>query len=339
MNRQERIAALCALGEQLQQKDDYREAVMARTAVHNPWLTVENQRLAIQAICDHFLQQPLLESWSAGYTVADEVEPERVGIVMAGNIPLVGFHDFLCTFISGHQSVVKCSEKDPWLFPLLVRQLIAIDARAEALVTMADRLNDVDAIVATGSNNTARYFEAYFGHKPHIIRRNRSGLAVLSGEESREDLLALGKDVFTYFGLGCRNVSSLWVPVGYDFTPLLEAMYEYREIVLHSKYKNNFDYHYASFLLNRQPFLANGCVMLLENPRIASPVATLHYQYYGQASELPERLRAAAADIQVVVSAMELLQGSHARPFGQAQQPQLADYADGIDTMAFLSSL
>lgn len=312
---------------------------MARTAVHNPWLTVENQRLAIQAICDHFLQQPLLEAWSSGYAVADEARPCRVGIVMAGNIPLVGFHDFMCTFVSGHQAVVKCSEKDPWLFPLLVRQLIAIDARAEAYVVLADRLNDVDAIMATGSNNTARYFEAYFGHKPHVIRRNRSGLAVLSGQESHEDLLALGKDIFTYFGLGCRNVSSLWVPAGYDFTPLMEALYEYREIVLHSKYKNNFDYHYASLVLNRQPFLANGCVMLLENRQIASPMAMLHYQYYEQVSELPERLRAAAADIQVVVSAVPLPQEIHARPFGQAQQPQLADYADGLDTMAFLSSL
>lgn len=312
---------------------------MARTAVHNPWLTVENQRLAIQAICDHFLQQPLLEAWSSGYAVADEVRPRRVGIVMAGNIPLVGFHDFMCTFVSGHLAVVKCSEKDPWLFPLLVRQLIAIDARAEAYVVLADRLNDVDAIMATGSNNTARYFEAYFGHKPHIIRRNRSGLAVLSGQESHEDLLALCKDVFTYFGLGCRNVSSLWVPAGYDFTPLMEALYEHREIVLHSKYKNNFDYHYASLVLNRQPFLANGCVMLLENPQIASPMAMLYYQYYEQVSELPERLRAAAADIQVVVSAVPLPQDIHARSFGQAQQPQLADYADGIDTMAFLSML
>lgn len=339
MNRQERIAALCKLGAQLQQADDYREAVMARTAVHNPWLTVENQRLAIQAICDHFLQPSLLEAWSQGYALAEVVEPRPVGIVMAGNIPLVGFHDFLCTFVAGHQAVVKCSEKDPWLFPLLVRQLIAIDARAEAYVVLAERLNEVDAIMATGSNNTARYFEAYFGHKPHIIRRNRSGLAVLSGQESREDLLALGRDVFTYFGLGCRNVSSLWVPEGYDFTPLLEALYEFREIVLHSKYKNNFDYHYASLILNRQPFLANGCVMLLENPQIASPVAMLHYQYYREAAEIPERIRASAADIQVVVSSMPMLQGSYARPFGQAQQPELADYADGLDTMAFLSTL
>jgi hypothetical protein len=249
---------------------------------------------------------------------------------MAGNIPLVGFHDFLCTFISGHQSVVKCSEKDPWLFPLLVRQLIAIDARAEALVTMADRLNDVDAIVATGSNNTARYFEAYFGHKPHIIRRNRSGLAVLSGEESREDLLALGKDVFTYFGLGCRNVSSLWVPVGYDFTPLLEAMYEYREIVLHSKYKNNFDYQLTIAIMNNRFYMSNDSIVLIENESPFSPISQLHYQYYTDHAEVKKKID--ENKIQCIV-------GKGFIPFGKAQQPSLTDFPDGVDTMDFLKKL
>ncbi|MEK7256349.1 MAG: acyl-CoA reductase, partial [Bacteroidota bacterium] len=235
MNLKERITALALIGEHLQSKDDYLQAIMHRTHFNNPWLTLENQERAVKAIATRFLQNDKLENWLKKYPVADEPPLKNVGLVMAGNLPLVGFHDVLCVFAAGHRAKIKLSDKDKFLLPYLLKLLEKINPASAAFFEIVEFLKDFDAVIATGSNNSARYFEAYFGKKPNVIRRNRNAVAILDGSETTAELLALGNDVFQYFGLGCRNVSKIYVPKGYDFQPLLEALHEYNEVILHNK--------------------------------------------------------------------------------------------------------
>ena len=257
---------------------------------------------------------------------------------MAGNIPLVGFHDLLCTFTAGHRTQIKLSEKDRFLIPYLLRELKDLEPATEQYFELVDNLRAFDAVIATGSNNSSRYFQAYFGRYPHLIRKNRNGIAILTGEESEEELRLLGRDTFRYFGLGCRNVSKIYVPYGYSFEPLLEALHTYREIILHSKYKNNFDYNYALYVLNKEPYLANGCILLVEQEAIPSRIASLHYQFYGDLPSLEDLLDKTGEEIQCIVCRENLLDRQTIR-FGQSQEPTLGDYADNIDTMQFLLSL
>ncbi|MEM9846643.1 MAG: acyl-CoA reductase [Bacteroidota bacterium] len=339
MNLQQRIDAMLALGKHLAQNEDaYLDAIMQRTYHNNRWFTIENQQQAIQAIATQFLAPDALTTWLSSYNIPEKNDPKNVGLIMAGNIPLVGFHDVLCVFLSGHRSIIKLSDKDQYLLPYLLKLLKQIDPATEAYFTVVDKLKDFDAVIATGSNNSARYFEAYFGKYPNIIRKNRNGVVVLDGTETAEELQALGQDVFQYFGLGCRNISKLYVPEGYQFEALLEALHEYKEIVLHSKYKNNFDYHYAIYIINRAKYLANGCIILQEKEAIASPIANLHYEYYENTKQVSEKLKQHASEIQLVVSKTKLNE-VNSIAFGQAQQPALSDYADGVDTMAFLRDL
>ncbi|MEM6320388.1 MAG: acyl-CoA reductase [Bacteroidota bacterium] len=338
MTLQERIALLVKLGEYLLSNDEYLKAVMHRTQYNNAWLTVENCEKAVEAIGTHFLQEAALTNWTNKYHVRDNDLPKTVGIVMAGNIPLVGFHDFLSVFLAGHRAQIKLSEKDKYLLPQLLKKLQEWDNRAMDYFKVVERLADFDAVIATGSNNSARYFEQYFGKYPHIIRRNRHAVAVLDGTESTEDLLALGQDVFAYYGLGCRNVSKLYLPKGYEFNPLLEALHEYNQVVLNNKYKNNFDYNYAMFLLNKVPYKANGCIILVENEDITSRIASLHYEFYDKADTLVTAINHRQSEIQCVVTKVNLNQLATV-PFGKAQQPSLTDYADGVDTMQFLMGL
>ncbi|MCB0643526.1 MAG: acyl-CoA reductase, partial [Phaeodactylibacter sp.] len=269
MQLKERIEVLVRLGEFLQQPNEYLEAIQHRTYHQNNWFTTENQQLAIQALVRAFLQREKLEQWLQQYPEVPEPEtPKRIGLIPAGNIPLVGFHDLLCIFVSGHKAVMRPSEKEKFLTPYLLKALSDLDDRCADYFAVVPQLKEVDAVIATGSDNSARYFESYFGKYPHIIRKNRNAVAVLTGAESPAELLALGTDVFRYFGLGCRNVAKLYVPQGYDFEPLLETLHEYREIVLHNKYKNNFDYNYAMLMINKIPFLANGCIILREDPSL-----------------------------------------------------------------------
>lgn len=339
MTTKDRYDLLVALGEHLRaDADGYLAATIKRTALHNPWLTEDNQRQAISAIIDHMLEPERLRAWWDNYALTEPVQQRKVGLVLAGNLPLVGFHDVLCVFASGHQAVIKLSEKDPYLLPALLRAMRQINPNSATYFELVEKLKGFDAVIATGSNNSARYFEAYFGAYPHIIRKNRNGLAVLTGAETREELLALGRDVFDYFGLGCRNVAKLYVPKDYEFEPLLEALHEYRQIVNHTKYKNNFDYNYALYVLNKVPYQANGCVILTENPVLQSPIACLHYEYYDEKEVLQQQLESIREDIQLVVS-HAAFSNLPVFPFGQAQQPELTDYADGVDTMAFLLQL
>lgn len=340
MHLSQRLNLLAALGKHLlEANDDYLKAVMHRTEYHNSWFTIANQELAIEAIARHFLDKNKLEAWLKPYFLPEEnPKPQTVGLVMAGNLPLVGFHDWLCVFAAGHKAMIKLSDKDQYLLPYLFKLLGQFDPAFEGYVQIVERLKDFDAVIATGSNNSARYFDAYFGKYPNIIRRNRNAVAVLTGHESPQELLDLGKDVFQFFGLGCRSVAKLYVPRDYPFEPLMEALHEYRAVILHDKYQHNFDYNLAIFMLNRAPYMANGCVILLENESLQSQIACLNYAYYDDLNALQEELAAHDKEIQCIVGNAELL-GIDAVPFGQAQQPGLSDYADGVDTMQFLLGL
>ena len=339
MKLEERINILSELGRRLKAPDDYLDALMKRTEINNGWLTIENQKKAISAIVDFFLDEQKLTRWVEYYGVQQHSEARKLGLIMAGNIPLVGFHDFLCVFITGHHAIIKLSSKDPYLFPHLIKIMKSIDNRVGDVVEIVDRLAGYDAVIATGSNNSARYFETYFGKVPHIIRKNRNGIAILTGEETERELIEFGKDVFDFFGLGCRNVSKIYIPKNYDFEPLLRALHTYNQIVLHTKYKNNFDYNYAIYMLNKVQYIANGCIILIEQSAIPSNIATLHFEYYENMEFLEKELLTKKDEIQVIVAGKTALTSTKTVWFGMAQQPKLDDYADGVDTMDFLVHL
>jgi len=338
-NLADRLSVLGQLGKQIREGDEYLDAVIQRTAYTNPWFTIEHQRQALTAIAEDMLAPNLLAEWVGRYApYFDPQPPRQIGLVLAGNIPLVGFHDWLSVFVSGHRARVKLSDKDPFLLPALVRLMEKIDDRFYGQTAFVDRLSGFDAVIATGSNNSARYFEAYFGKYPHIIRRNRNAVAVLDGRETESDWKGLQEDVLQYFGLGCRNVSKLYVPGGYDFQPLLEHLYVSNEVILNEKYKHNFDYQLALDILNNSVHLHNGRLILRENPSLASPVATLYYQYFQKLEEVEQELIDRWDEVQCVVARPGLLNLT-TFPFGKAQRPALWDYADGEDTLAFLKGL
>lgn len=338
MTLQDRISALVQLGEHLKGKDEFLEAIMKRAEFNNGWFTIKNQQMAIDAIANEFLAKEKLETWISHYTFDENQRTQTIGLILAGNIPLVGFQDVLCVFVAGHRCQIKLSDKDKFLLPYLIKLLEKFNPACAAYFNIVEKLKDFDAIIATGSNNSARYFEAYFGKYPNIIRKNRNAVAVLKGTETAEDFVALGKDVFNYFGLGCRNVAKVYLPKGYEFTPLLEGLHEYKEIVLHSKYKNNFDYSYALMILNKVKFEANGCIIMTEHETMASGIANLFYEYYEDEEALHQKLSAEKAQIQVVVGRLDWTDLPVAG-FGKAQEPTLLDYADGVDVMVFLLGL
>jgi hypothetical protein len=358
MTLQERINALAELGNRLNNLEEERiETAIRRTANNNSWFTPDNQRLALGEIRDHFLDKNKLEHWLSPYKIGDYTEGspselkvaqslqtsngklQTIGLVLAGNIPLVGFHDILCVFAAGHRARIKLSDKDPFLLPLLLEILKEIDPRtADYFDTTSDRLTNFDAVIATGSNNSARYFEAYFGKYPNIIRKNRNAVAILRGPETAEELRNLGDDIFQYFGLGCRNVSKLYLPRGYNFTLLLETLHERNEIVMHDKYKNNFDYNFTLLILNKIKYESNGCILMREATEIASPISVVYYEFYDELMDLIHNLETKKEEIQLVVSSSQIADLQTFK-FGEAQKPSLSDYADGVDTMQFLMSL
>lgn len=339
MNVEDRIKILSQLGNHLlEDKGEYFEAVMHRAKYNNQWFTIENIKAAVKAIATAFLNKEKLENWAQHYHINDSINQKVVGIVMAGNIPLVGFHDFLSVFVAGHKAQIKLSDKDQYLLPYLLKLLTDYNADAAQYFEVVEKLQNFDAVIATGSNNTARYFDAYFGKYPHIIRRNRNAIAVLTGNESEEDFNNLSDDIFKYFGLGCRNVSKIYVPQGYDFEPLLEVLHQQKQLVLHSKYKNNFDFNYAIFMLNKETYRANGCIILKEDKAIVSRIACLHYEYYEDANILEKELTTKEDEIQCIVATPNVLNLT-TLGFGEAQKPALMDYADGVDTIDFLLSI
>ncbi len=339
MELKDRIKALSYLGEEIESGADWLEGPIVQAYNENKWFTSENSWKALNAIRDQFLREPILTAWSNHYSIADRGEMKKVGLVLAGNIPMVGFHDILSTFVSGHMSMIKCSSKDSILLKAVLGRMTDQYPESKSYFEFAERLNGFDAVIATGSNNSARYFEQYFGKYPNIIRKNRSAVGVLDGTESKDDFLALGEDIFNYFGLGCRNVSKLYVPKNYNFDPLLETLHDgYKDIANHNKYRNNFDYNNALFLLNKVEFLMSGSLIITASKDITSRIATLHYEEYSDLELLSQHLTDAADQIQCIVSRTDIPQMS-AFKFGEAQKPSISDYADGVDTMQFLKSL
>lgn len=322
---------MLAIGEWLKQNDEQWQHARQQAFTQNGWFTAEFIDTACENIYTQFLAKEALQQWVAHYRIDDNITPKNVGIVMAGNIPLVGFHDFLAVFICGHKQSIKLSAKDDVLLKEIVKKMISLQPAAEAYISFQETLKGCDAYIATGSNNSARYFEQYFARYPHIIRRNRTSVAVLSGDENEQDLAALSDDIHLYFGLGCRNVSKLFVPRNYDFVPLLQAFDRYKYLADHNKYKNNYDYQLSIILLNNIYYMTNGATLLTENPALFSPISHLYYEYYDDSKALGEKLND-NTDLQCV-------EGNGYLPFGQSQAPGLFQYADGVDTMQFLLSL
>ena len=338
MKREERIEALAKLGQYISAYGEHLQAYVGRTEFNNKWFTKENQKQSLLAIASQFLDKDKLEEWVSSYDIPVENEAKTVGLILAGNIPLVGFHDVLTVFISGNKSLIKLSDKDRFLLPHLLDKLKEFAPAAEAYFEVTERMSNLDAVIATGSNNSARYFEAYFGKYPNIIRKNRHAVAVLDGKETEEELRALGHDIFSYFGLGCRNVSKLYLPKGYDFNLLMETLHEFNYLIHNSKYKNNFDYNIALFQLNRVPLVNNGSIILVENEAMTSRIATMHYEFYEDVNEVEKALLTRTDKLQLVASNLDLT-GLNVKKFGEAQQPSLSDYADGIDSLEFLTKL
>lgn len=325
----ERIKLLAALGAHMSSGAEEWLAAKQHAQSANPWFTAAHIDIAANNIAQAFLQEELLREWVAGYTLPEK--SVKVGIVMAGNIPMVGFHDLLCGFMSGHHICLKLSSKDEVLMKYVINYLVKQDARVADYISVAEQIAGCDAYIATGSNNSARYFEQYFGKYPNIIRKNRTSVAILDGAESDEDLSALADDVYLYYGLGCRNVTQVCVPEGYDFERLLNAFRKYNDYKDMHKYKNNYDYHLAIYLLNKVPYMSNESLLMVENELPFAAVSVLHYRYYTDKRALKAALEK-DENIQSII-------GYDCTPFGTGQQPALSDYADGVDTMKFLCGL
>ncbi|MDX1350403.1 MAG: acyl-CoA reductase [Putridiphycobacter sp.] len=301
-----------------------------RVHIYNGWFTKENVLSALNGI-KQWLTKEELSQWLANYQISDQ-SPKTIGLIMAGNIPLVGFHDFLAVFLSGHQAQIKLSSDDAVLWPIIIDILNEIDPQFLITTELVEKLAGFDAVIATGSNNSANYFEAYFGKYPHIIRKNRTSIAILKGDESQEELQELGKDIFSYFGLGCRNVTQLLVPVNYDLNLFFESIYVYNDIINHHKYANNYDYNKAIYLLNSEDLLDNNFLLVRRSSELHSPIGVLFRHEYESEEDIKNYLKLHEASIQAVI-------GKNFIPFGKSQSPSLMDYADGVDTMAFLTGL
>ncbi|ALW85994.1 acyl-CoA reductase [Hymenobacter sedentarius] len=336
MNHSERLAAFVALGQRLAAlSSDEILTLAARARNQNAWFDEPSVTAAVAGIA-HMLAEEPLRHWAARYP-PEPTTVHQVGVVMAGNIPMVGFHDLLCVLLSGHILLAKLSADDTVLMTWLIEELTRIEPRFADFIQVLPRLNAADAFIATGSDNTARYFEFYFGKKPHLIRRNRTSVAVLTGQESSAELALLGPDIFQYYGLGCRNVSKLFVPENYDFVPLLDALQPCEGVINHHKYNNNYDYNKSILLVNRVHHYDNGFFLLRPSPALVSPISVAHYAEYCSEINLVDQLTDIAAQTQCVVSAGGRFAGS--LPFGQAQSPGVDEYADRVDTMEFLAQL
>ncbi len=331
MNLQKRIELLQSLQEYLLTDDEEWQSIKTKAGFHNGWFTPEFIELAVKSICAEFLQKDKLEQWIAFYHLDDNIDARNIGIVMAGNIPLVGFHDFLCVFICGHKQTIKLSSKDNILFKHLIDKMLEWEPDLVDYVAFSELLKGCDGYIATGSNNSARYFNQYFSKYPNIIRRNRTSVAILTGKETVEELDLLSDDVHQYFGLGCRNVTKLFVPQGYDFVPLLRAFDKYKYFEDHHKFKNNYDYQLSIALLNNIFYMTNGSALLLENEALFTAISQLNYSFYSDINKAVEACKG-NEDIQCIC-------GYKGIPFGRAQKPSLMEYADGVDTMQFLLTL
>ena len=331
MTLQQRIDLLVKLGVYMQRNCQEWQDAKEQANRKNPWFVPEFIEMAATNIINAFLQEDKLDNWVRQYGVpAENAKPLTVGIVMAGNMPMVGFHDLLCIFITGHISKIKLSSKDDVLIKHLVSLMKEWEPEINDLIAFAENLKGCEAYIATGSNNSGRYFDYYFGKYPHVIRRNRTSVAVIDGTETTEELELLADDIQTYFGLGCRNVTKLYVPEGYDFSALLQALNKYEHYEDFHKYKHNYDYQLALLMMGNKFYMTNGTILLSKNASLFTAVSQVNYEFYNNRNELD--VLKESTDIQCIV-------GHDATPFGNAQQPSLFDYADGVDTMKFAMSL
>jgi len=302
----------------------------------NGWFTKENVLKSIESWAKALTKENLIK-WTSEYDFSRVEQPKTVAVIMAGNIPLVGFHDFLCVLIAGHNIIVKQSSNDKHFLPLIAKFLEHTEEGFQGKIVFTEEgLENYDAVIATGSNNTARYFEHYFGQSPNIIRKSRNSVAILNGNESQEDLELLGEDIFQYFGLGCRSVSKIFVPEGYNFEPLFKALFKFKDIIQYKKYENNYDYNKAVYLMSLFNIQENGFVMLKEDENYASPIATVFYEFYENLDILKKRLQADSEKIQCIVSNENVVDFVK---FGQTQHPKLWDYADNVDSIQFLLNI
>ncbi len=330
MKLQNRIEILLRLRGYLSANNDELQAVKQTASIHNGWFTPEFIDLAIYNIITGFLQEDILNEWIQHYHIDDNITPKNVGIVMAGNIPLVGFHDFLSVFISGHYQTIKLSSKDDVLLKHLVQKMTEWESAFQKYIKIAPMLKGCDAYIATGSNNSARYFDFYISKYPSIIRKNRTSVAILSGNETTKQLENLSDDIHVYFGLGCRNVTKIFVPAAYDFVPLLQSFHQYKYFADHHKYKNNYDYNLSIQIMNNRFYMTNESTLLVENESFFSPISQLNYSFYDTSDQVISSL-SGNEEIQCVIGSDLAV--------GLAQKPGLMDYADGVDTMQFLLTL
>lgn len=336
------ISIYSTLGDELVKlsqniKETPHTPLIQKALAKNPWFTTESVKMALEAI-GNSLQKSKLKKWLSNYDLSTASTQKTVGIIMAGNIPLVGFNDLLCTLISGNKVLAKLSTKDDILYSIIKNILIKIDPVFDSLIEFTDNtLNNIDAIIATGSDNSARYFEYYFSKYPNIIRKNRNSLAILTGNENFDDLEHIADDIFTYFGLGCRNVSFLLVPENYDFKNLIQAFDKYSSVTHHGKYINNYEYQKTIMLMNQIPHYDNGFTLLTKNNSLSSPIGVINYRYYKSVNSIENFLTANKNKIQCAVSKTKWKFKTYG--LGEAQQPELWDYADNIDTLNFLLNI
>ncbi len=335
MELQNRIEDFIQLGQYISDNPESLKQAVRLAGIKNHWFTQENCYKALKAIETEMLRSEKLTSWISGYNW-ENIQSKKVGIIAAGNIPLVSFHDILSVLISGHVLLLKTSEKDEILPTHLLNQLIEINPQWSEFIQINTKWNHQDAVIATGSNNSGRYFEYYFSKKPHIIRKNRHSVAVLTGKESRDELLGLGKDVFEYFGLGCRNVSLIWLPKNYRFDALLQAWEPFSELMQFHSYKNNLDYHRTIYLMNGTPIVDCDFVNMADHLSLSSPISCVNLAYYESLEEVKTWLNNQEDQIQCVLNFKDFERNAS---LGEVQQPALTDYADGVDTLEFLTKL
>lgn len=333
MKLSKRIDLLVQLGQYMNENDEAWLSARHKAYINNPWFLPEFIELSVKNIVYRFLQKHTLKSWADQYSKIKEEHTSKktVGIVMAGNIPLVGFHDFLCVFISGNKSLIKPSSKDEVLIKHLAGKLMEWAPELNEFIGFGELLKNCDAYIATGSNSSAGYFDYYFGKFPSIIRRNRTSAAILTGNETEEEIEQLADDVYQYFGMGCRNVTKLYVPEHYDFVPLINIFKKYDYLADHNKYKNNYDYNLALLILNNKVYMSNASLLLVEDKNIFSPVSQLNYEYYKNKDTVINKLKNEDT-VQCII-------GSGLVPFGQAQCPGINDYADGVDVLKWLENI
>ncbi|MEL7003222.1 MAG: acyl-CoA reductase [Bacteroidota bacterium] len=335
MIAKQKISAFTKLGDHLSNLNgEELDDLIYEVGASNTWFTKDSVRSAIEGLV-YMLQEESLNLWISNYSINDQ--NKLVGIIMAGNIPAVGFHDLLCVVISGNKALVKLSSQDDALMGYIITKLFEIEPQFKSHIYVVDQLKDMDAVIATGSDNTSRYFNYYFSKYPHIIRKNRTSCAVITGKEIEDDFKRLGADIFQYFGLGCRNVSKLFVPKGYEFEAFWKGISSYQTVINHHKYSNNYDYNKSIYLVNSEPHLDNGFLLLKKSDQLVSPISVLFYEEYEDQKHLQSLLELQEEKIQCIVSLNKNWPGSF--EFGNAQCPGANDYADNIDTMKFLTAL